>query len=122
MTNTRITIEMIEEKEFKTKNRGYDPQEVDEFLDAICDELERLYNENATLQQQLAEPQKAPVEPATQVVRPVQQSVYADPVQAEPAPESAFREILEMAQRVKEETISNAKAQADKLLADAIAR
>ena len=32
-----ITVTMIEEKEFKTKVRGYDPLEVDEFLDAICD-------------------------------------------------------------------------------------
>ena len=37
----QITIEMIETKEFKTKPRGYDPQEVDEFLDAICDEMVR---------------------------------------------------------------------------------
>ena len=30
-----ITVTMIEEKEFKTKVRGYDQLEVDEFLDAI---------------------------------------------------------------------------------------
>ena len=35
----QITIEMIESKEFKIKPRGYDQQEVDEFLDAICDEM-----------------------------------------------------------------------------------
>ena len=34
-----ITVAMIEEKEFKTKVRGYDPVEVDEFLDEICDEM-----------------------------------------------------------------------------------
>lgn len=38
----QITVDMIETKEFKTKPRGYDPQEVDEFLDAICDEMIRL--------------------------------------------------------------------------------
>ena len=34
-----ITVAMIEENEFKTKMRGYDPVEVDEFLDEICDEM-----------------------------------------------------------------------------------
>ena len=34
-----ITVAMIEEKEFKIKMRGYDPSEVDEFLDEICDEM-----------------------------------------------------------------------------------
>ena len=43
----QITIEMIETKEFKTKPRGYDPQEVDEFLDAICDEMARQLDEAA---------------------------------------------------------------------------
>ena len=50
----QITIEMIETKEFKTKPRGYDPQEVDEFLDAICDEMVRQMDQIAALQQQLA--------------------------------------------------------------------
>ena len=50
----QITIEMIETKEFKTKPRGYDPQEVDEFLDAICDEMARQLDEIQSLQQQLA--------------------------------------------------------------------
>ena len=46
-----ITVAMIEEKEFKIKMRGYDPSEVDEFLDEICDEIEQrsgnpdLYND-----------------------------------------------------------------------------
>ena len=43
-----ITITMIEEKEFKRAVRGYDPLEVDEFLDAICDEME---SQNQTIQQ-----------------------------------------------------------------------
>ena len=118
MTNTRITIKMIEDKEFKTKSRGYDPQEVDEFLDAICDEMEQLYREQAELQKKLAE-QPATDEEPTKTVQPVQQSVYAAPVHTEAAPENTFREILELAQRVKDETISNAKKQAAEILANA---
>jgi cell division initiation protein len=48
-----ITVTMIEEKEFKTKVRGYDPVEVDEFLDAICDEMIDLNNTIQTLREQL---------------------------------------------------------------------
>ncbi|NLD34186.1 MAG: DivIVA domain-containing protein [Clostridiales bacterium] len=48
-----ITVTMIEEKEFKTKVRGYDPVEVDEFLDAICDEMVDMQNTIQTLREQL---------------------------------------------------------------------
>ena len=60
----QITIEMIETKEFKTKPRGYDPQEVDEFLDAICDEMARQLDEIQSLQQQLAAAKAARPAPA----------------------------------------------------------
>ena len=69
----QITIEMIETKEFKTKPRGYDPQEVDEFLDAICDEMARQMDEIAALQQQLAAAKAARpvVEAPTQQLKPI---------------------------------------------------
>ena len=60
----QITIEMIETKEFKTKPRGYDPQEVDEFLDAICDEMARQLDAIQSLQQQLADAKAARPAPA----------------------------------------------------------
>ena len=40
-----ITVAMIEEKDFKIKMRGYDPVEVDEFLDEICDEMVAMQDE-----------------------------------------------------------------------------
>mgnify|MGYP003308667004 CR=1 FL=1 len=102
----QITIEMIETKEFKTKPRGYDPQEVDEFLDAICDEMVRQLDQIAALQQQLAAAKAARpvVEAPTQQVKPI----VAAPVK--PVPDADFREILEMAQKVKSETIAAAEA------------
>ena len=118
----QITIEMIETKEFKTKPRGYDPQEVDEFLDAICDEMARQLDEIQSLQQQLAAakaarpaPDPAPA-PGTEA--PTQQ---LKPVVARPAtgPGNDFREILEMAQQVKNETIAAAEAKAAALVAKA---
>lgn len=112
----QITIEMIETKEFKTKPRGYDPQEVDEFLDAICDEMVRQMDQIAALQQQLAAAKAARpvVEAPTQQVRPV----VAAPVKAA-VPDADFREILEMAQKVKSETIAAAEAKAEEIIAKA---
>lgn len=112
----QITIEMIETKEFKTKPRGYDPQEVDEFLDAICDEMVRLMDQIAALQQQLAAAKAARpvVEAPTQQVKPI---MPAAPVKS--VPDSDFREILEMAQKVKNETIAAAEAKAEEILAKA---
>lgn len=112
----QITIEMIETKEFKTKPRGYDPQEVDEFLDAICDEMARQLDEIQSLQQQLAAAKAARPAPVTEA--PTQQ---IKPVVARPAavPDSDFREILEMAQKVKNETIAAAEAKAAAIVAKA---
>ena len=112
----QITIEMIETKEFKTKPRGYDPQEVDEFLDAICDEMARQLDEIQSLQQQLAAAKAARPAPVTEA--PTQQ---IKPVVARPAavPDSDFREILEMAQKVKNETIAAAEAKAAAFVAKA---
>ncbi len=112
----QITIEMIETKEFKTKPRGYDPQEVDEFLDAICDEMVRMMDQTAALQQQLAAAKAArPVmEAPTQQMKPI----VAAPVKAA-VPDADFREILEMAQKVKNETIAAAEAKAEEIIAKA---
>lgn len=111
----QITIEMIETKEFKTKPRGYDPQEVDEFLDAICDEMVRQLDQITALQQQLAAAKAARpvVEAPTQQVKPI----VAAPVKA--VPDADFREILEMAQKVKNETIAAAEAKAEEIVSKA---
>ena len=55
-----ITVAMIEEKEFKTKVRGYDPVEVDEFLDDICDEMIVMQEEISNLQARLAQASRTP--------------------------------------------------------------
>lgn len=113
----QITIEMIETKEFKTKPRGYDPQEVDEFLDAICDEMARQLDEIQALQQQLnaAKAARPAVEAPTTQVKPVP----VKPAPSPAVPDDSFREILEMAQKVKNETIAAAEAKAAAIVAQA---
>jgi len=114
MQNQKITIEVIETKEFHVAARGYNQHEVDEFLDSICDELERmeaemeaLRSENDRLQHQ-ALPQQTAVHQA-----------YAPVAPAPASADGTFREILEMAQRVKEQTIADAEARAAEIVDNA---
>jgi cell division initiation protein len=95
----RITADMIAEKEFSIESKGYNKNEVDNFLDEICEEMDRLNNEIFDLRQK------------TTMVRPQAPAENANaPTGAE---ESRFREILEMAAQVKEETIRRAKEDAE---------
>ena len=107
-----ITVPMIEEKEFKTKVRGYDPVEVDEFLDEICDEMIVMQEEIARLQAQLAQTKRdmAYVQPAPQQ-RPA-------PVQTQDVSESA-QKLMANAQRLYDETIAQAKEEAAAIVARA---
>ncbi|MCR4875637.1 MAG: DivIVA domain-containing protein [Clostridiales bacterium] len=98
----RITVELITNKEFSIENRGYNRREVDTFLDEISEELEHLDAELQELRQK--------------TVTPKAQEPAAGPSAQE---ESSFREILEMAQKVKEETIRRAKEDAEAIRAKA---
>ncbi|MDO4483373.1 MAG: DivIVA domain-containing protein [Clostridia bacterium] len=104
----QVTIEMIESKEFDFVPQGYKPEQVDEFLDDIIDEMINMQDEIRDLQGKLAAANAAP---------------KAAPVAAEPRATdtntAAFREILEMAQRVKDETITKAQTEADAIVAKA---
>ena len=95
----RITSEMITNKEFKTDSRGYNKEEVDNFLDEISDEIDRLNNEIQDLRQK------------TTIVRPAAAVQETSGVSRED--ENKFREILEMAATVKEETIRKAREDAE---------
>ena len=107
----RITIDDISSKEFAIETRGYNRKEVDEFLDDICDEMERMEAEIRDLRQK------------TTVVRPAAQASTPAAAPAAGAvsatDEGAFREILEMAQKVKNETITKAKEDAEAIRARA---
>ena len=95
----RITTDMIAEKEFSIENRGYSKEEVDTFLDLICEEMDRLNNDIQDLRQK------------TTIVRPSAPAAEASGMGKED--ENRFREILEMAATVKEETIRKAREDAE---------
>lgn len=113
MQNQRISIETIETKEFHVAARGYNQHEVDEFLDSICDELERLENELDALR---TENDRLKHQAVPQERRNEQPAPAPAPAST---PEGTFREILEMALRVKEETIADAQAKAAQIVEDA---
>ena len=92
----RITTEIIANKEFTIESRGYSKDEVDSFLDLICEEMDRLNNDIQDLRQK------------TTITRPAAESTGVSK-----EAEDRFREILEMAAQVKEETIRRAKEDAE---------
>lgn len=51
----RFTAKEILEKDFKTSMRGYNPDEVDKFLDAIIQDYEAFQNKVAGLEQENAQ-------------------------------------------------------------------
>lgn len=99
-----VTIQMIETKEFKTKAHGYDPEEVDVFLDEIADEFEEMQREIQSLRA-AAMRQSAPA-----------------PAPAPADNSESVQKMLANAQRVCDETMSDARKQADLIVADAKAK
>ena len=99
----KITVEEISRKEFSFANKGYNQKEVDDFLDDICDEIERMESEIMDLRQK------------TTVIRPAAQESAG--VSAES--EQSFREVLALAVQVKEETLRKAKEDAEAIRAKA---
>lgn len=51
MASNKLTAMDITSKEFKKTLRGFDPDEVDEFLNQIADSYEEMYKENSTLKE-----------------------------------------------------------------------
>ena len=101
-----VTIQMIETKEFKTKAHGYDPEEVDVFLDEIADEFEEMQREIQSLR-----------------AAAMRQSAPAPAPAPAPADNSeSVQKMLANAQRVCDETMSDARKQADLIVADAKAK
>ncbi len=104
----KITIDLISSKEFSIESKGYNKKEVDEFLDDICDEMERMESEIKDLRQKTVTVRETPA-PVAAPAAPAATAQDAD----------SFREILEMAQKVKEETIRKAKEDAEAIRARA---
>lgn len=89
----------IENKRFSKTIKGYNVDEVDDFLDQLTDDYEKIYKENAELKMQIEESQKE-LEHYKNV-------------------EQTLQNTLVMAQSTADDIKSNAQSRADQIIRDA---
>lgn len=104
-----ITVTMIEEKVFKTTFRGYDPLEVDEYLDDICDEMIEMQNTIQSLREQVKQLSAQPFAPLP--ISPVTPPVAKAPDL--PRDLEAARRLLEETQLACDKVLDEAKKRAE---------
>jgi DivIVA domain-containing protein len=106
---------------------GFDPDEVDDFLDEIVVEWRKTIAENDELKAKLAAYESgseapaaaAPAEVVEEAPAPVPAAQVSDAGQGAAAPAAASAGIIELAQRLHDEHVAEGIAQRDKLIADA---
>ncbi|HET8927214.1 MAG TPA: DivIVA domain-containing protein [Microbacterium sp.] len=126
LTPDDVVTKQFQHVRFK---EGFDPDEVDDFLDEIVVEWRKTIAENEELKAKLAgyESGGAPAAPVAAAVAPTEtaetpvpaaeSAPVADAAGAPPAAASAG--IIELAQRLHDEHVAEGMAQRDKLIADA---
>jgi len=114
----------IRRKEFKIGFRGYDPNQVDDFLDAVADEFERNYTENQRMREEVSS-----LRDRLQQFEDLEGSIQAALVHAEQASNDLRRAatqeaegIKQSAQREADFTIREAQSRSHQMLADSSAR
>jgi cell division initiation protein len=95
----KLTPLDIHHKEFRRSLRGYDEKEVDDFLDDVADDFERLFKENIELSEKM--------ESAGEQLRRYQVN------------EQTIQNTMLAAQRSAEDIVNKANADADQVLRDA---
>ena len=114
----------IRRKEFKIGFRGYDPNQVDDFLDAVADEFERNYTENQRMREEVSS-----LRDRLQQFEDLEGSIRDALVHAEQASNDLRRAaaqeaegIKQSAQREADFTIREAQSRSHQMLADSSAR
>lgn len=134
LTPDDVVTKQFQHVRFK---EGFDPDEVDDFLDEIVVEWRKTIAENEELKAKLAALESgeaapassaAPVAEAPQAEEPVVSEVPAPAPAAAPAAESDVAPaaqsagIIELAQRLHDEHVAEGKAQRDQLISEAQAQ
>jgi DivIVA domain-containing protein len=123
LTPDDVVTKQFQHVRFK---EGFDPDEVDDFLDEIVVEWRKALAENEELKAKLAAyesgaaPAAAAPAPAAPAPEPVVEEVAVAETVAPPAAASAG--IIELAQRLHDEHVAEGKAQRDQLVSDAQAQ
>ena len=111
-----ITVKDIQEKEFSIQAaEGYNPDQVDDFLDELAGQLGAMNSEISALNNRIKELEAA-LAAAESKTPDYDETGYFKNL------ESAMRESLIGAQRIADETVSEAKRSAEKTVADANAQ
>src|SRR3712207_329582 len=103
----------VRRKEFRNSFRGYDANQVDDFLDAVADEFERAYTDNSRMREEISS-----LRERLQQFEELEGSIRAALVHAEQAAD----DLRQSASREADFTIREAKARAHQMLADSSAR
>jgi cell division initiation protein len=114
----------VRRKEFKSSFRGYDQNEVDDFLDAVADEFERNHTENQRMREEVSN-----LRDRLQQFEDLEGSIRDALVHAEQASNDLRRAaaqeaegIKQSAQREADFTIREAQSRSHQMLADSSAR
>jgi cell division initiation protein len=103
----------IRRKEFKSGLRGYDANQVDDFLDAVADEFERIFAENQRLMEEMTT-----LRGRLEQFEQLEESIQSALVQAE----QAARDLRQNANKEAELIVREAKGRAHQILADSSGR
>ena len=111
-----LTIDDILDKEFGLKGGGYDRDDVDQFLDEICDEITNLQNSIVDLQGKLANAEAA--------LQQAREEAAAAPVQEQVAPEqpnlgATLENMFRRAGLVADDTVKEAEEKAGNIVKEA---
>jgi len=111
-----LTIDDIYDKEFALKGGGYDRNDVDQFLDEICDEMTNMLEKIEKLEKDL---QQAQME--VQAAKSAAQKAAPVVVKSEPVARTSetLEGILLSAQRLADEAVENAKNKAAGIVKEA---
>ena len=126
-----LTPEDVVTKQFQHVRfkEGFDPDEVDDFLDEIVVEWRKTIEENEELKARVAELEAAAAAAPVAVVEAAPVAESGAVVEEAPAPAAAAGSgaaasagIIELAQRLHDEHVAEGQAQRDKLISDAQAQ
>ena len=114
----------VRRKEFKNGFRGYEANQVDDFLDAVADEFERNYTENQRMREEVSS-----LRDRLQQFEDLEGSIRAALVHAEQASNDLRRAATQEAEAIKQSaqreadfTIREAQSRSHQMLADSSAR
>lgn len=124
LTPDDVVTKQFQHVRFK---EGFDPDEVDDFLDEIVVEWRKTIEENNELKAKLAAYESGETPAPVAAAAVVEEEVVAEPAPApvvaapvvDPSAPNQSAGIIELAQRLHDEHVAEGKAQRDQLVSDA---